>query len=131
MTKFGTALACVAYAWLAVAGSASAQDKKVKWEGSCICERADEPGTFQLVIALTDANRAEIRKRMDAGEGDTFNTVLLESFTSIDEAKLCGRNKIFLGNKTVKIGYRRLDGDLPYDESKFGTAKTLTIGGKP
>ena len=130
MAKLGAVLACVAFAWLAGAGPASAQEKKVKWEGSCLCERADEPGTFQLVIALTDANRADIRKRMEAGEGDTFNTVLLESF-SIEEAKLCGRNKVFLGNKTIKIGYRRLDGDLPYDVSVFDKAKTLTIGGKP
>ena len=130
MAKLGTALACVVVAWLAGTVPASAQEKKVKWEGSCLCERADEPGTFQLVIALTDANRADIRKRMDAGEGDTFNTVLLESF-SIDDAKLCGRNKVFLGNKTIKIGYRRLDADRPYDESIFDKAKTLTIGGKP
>jgi hypothetical protein len=130
MAKLGTVLVCVAFAWLASAGPAPAQEKKVKWEGSCLCERVDEPGTFQLVIALTDANRADIRKRMDAGEGDTFNTVLLESF-SIEEAKLCGRNKVFLGNKTIKIGYRRLDADLPYDASIFDKAKTLTIGGKP
>ena len=33
--------------------------------------------------------------------------------------------------KTIKIGYRRLDGDLPYDVRVFDKAKTLTIGGKP
>ena len=130
MMKLWTALAGVACAWLAVAVPASGQDKMVPWQGSCLCERADAPGTFHLVITLTDANRVDIRKRLEAKEADTFKTVLLEAATC-EEPKMCGLNKPILGNKTLTVTYKRFDGDQPLDMRAFDKAKTLTIGGKP
>ncbi len=105
---------------------ASAQVKE--WKGACLCQRADNAKTFHLVIELTDANRAEITKRMADGHAETMDKALLVG-GECKPATLCGRNKVQTGSKTVTISYRRLDNDLPFDESVLPRAKLLTIGG--
>ena len=120
--SLGAALAAI---W---AQPAEAQDTKT-WQGSCMCEKRDEDGAMQLVILLTDANRAEIAKRLAAGEGDDAASVMFESNMCVDP-KLCGRGLVVTAGITkVKINDKRLD-DQPYDAGKMSTAKVLTIFGK-
>jgi hypothetical protein len=125
----GVLIAAAAAGLLAIALS-SAQAQAKEWKGTCLCQRADDAKVFHIVIEVTDANRADITKRMAAGEGDTMEKVSLVA-GECKPATLCGRNKAMAaGSKTVTISYRRLDNDLPFDDSVLPLAKLLTIGGK-
>ncbi|MBV9834793.1 MAG: hypothetical protein JO055_10320 [Alphaproteobacteria bacterium] len=105
---------------------ASAEPKE--WKGACLCQRADNAKLFHVVIELSDANREAIGKRMAAGEADTMDKAILVG-GECKPATLCGKNKAVSGSKTVTVSYRRLDHDLPFDDSVFPRAKVLTIGG--
>jgi hypothetical protein len=120
-------IAAAAAATLAMAPSTVLAQAK-EWKGACLCQRADAAKTFHVVIELTDANRAEIAKRMADGHAETMDKALLVG-GECKPATLCGKNKAITGSKTVTISYRRLDHDLPFDDSVFPRAKVLTIGG--
>jgi hypothetical protein len=130
MTRSQLAVLGVAFVALVLGVPAGAQERKT-WQGSCMCERFDEDDVLHLVILVTDANRAEIAKRLAAGEADNNASVMFVSNMCVDP-KLCTgpRPMVVAGNKVVSITNRRVDGDKPYDASLMSTAKTLTITGK-
>lgn len=125
----GILIAAATAGVLAIAPSTALAQAK-EWKGTCLCQRADDAKTFHIVIEITDTNRPDITKRMAAGEADTLEKASLVA-GECKPTTLCGRNKAMAaGAKTVTISYRRLDNDLPFDESVLPRAKLLTIGGK-
>jgi hypothetical protein len=130
MSRSRLMLLVASFAVLALGAPAGGQERKT-WQGSCMCERFDEDGVLHLVIVLTDANRAEIAKRLVAGEADNNASVMFESNMCADP-KLCTgpRPMVVAGNKVVSVTNRRVDGDVPYEASLMTKAKTLTITGK-
>jgi|GEM_PF-2380347 len=126
---------------------------------NCFCQAGNNPKQFSAEIELTDANRAAVRKMIEAGELDLRKTIRISGSGCMSadwrKNRLCGRTSVttttpdgkresesfdntpVTGTRTIRISYTgnipRKQGAPPkpivLDDERWAKTQVLIVGG--